>query len=255
MFMVPAARVTVPAARVTVPTAAVAVSAAAVTVPATAVAVPAPAVAVPAAVAVPTAAVAVPAVAVGVPAVAVTVCGATVVAMAVLGDVLAFVLGTSARGVLREGIPAMVVGRVCLTDKGPEDIGAARVLEVTLSVVPSLVVGMLVFVMCGIVSAVTLVEFRVVVQVPVVSVTGEGGTGAALSIDVLSDLRTASPDMFCFTALGHLLVTKCRGSAGTVWLLDKGTEEIHTSTRAVHILLGELEVGLLVSERLGQPAL
>lgn len=50
-------------------------------------------------------------------------------------------------------------------------------------------------------------------------------------------------------------MTKCRGSADTIWLLDKGTEEIHTSTRAVHILLGELEAGLLVSERLGQQAL
>lgn len=240
--MVPAARVTVPAARVTV-------LAAAVTVPAAAVAVLA------ARVTVPAAAVAVLAARVTVPAAAVTVCGATVVAMAVLGDALAFVLGTSARGVLREGSPAMVVGRVFLTDKGPEDVGTARVLEVTLSVVPSLVVGMLVFVMCGVVSAVTLVEFRVVAHVPVVSVTGAGGTVAVLSVDVLSDLGTGSPDMLCFTSLGHLLVTKCRGSAGTVWLLDKGTEEIHTSTRAVHILLGELEAGLLVSERLGQPAL
>lgn len=58
---------------------------------------------------------------------------------------------------------------------------------------------------------------------------------------------------------GTSLVTRqlshLRGTAGTVWLLDKGTEEIHTSTRAVHILLGELEAGLLVSERLGQLAL
>lgn len=58
---------------------------------------------------------------------------------------------------------------------------------------------------------------------------------------------------------GTSLVTRqlshLRGTAGTVWLLDKGTEEIHTSTRAVHILLGELGAGLLVSERLGQPAL
>lgn len=245
----------VPAARVTVLATAVTVLAAAVTVPAAAVAVLAARVTVPAAAVAVLAAVAVPAARVTVPAAVVTVCGATVVAMAVLGDALAFVLGTSARGVLREGSPAMVVGRVFLTDKGPEDVGTARVLEVTLSVVPSLVVGMLVFVMCGVVSAVTLVEFRVVAHVPVVSVTGAGGTVAVLSVDVLSDLGTGSPDMLCFTSLGHLLVTKCRGSAGTVWLLDKGTEEIHTSTRAVHILLGELEAGLLVSERLGQPAL
>lgn len=46
-----------------------------------------------------------------------------------------------------------------------------------------------------------------------------------------------------------------RGSADTIWLLNKGMEEIHTSTRAVHILLGKLEAGLWVSERLGQPAL
>lgn len=235
MFMVPAAEVTVPTAAVTVPTAA------GVTVPTAAVTVPEAGVTVLTAVTVPV---------VGVP-----VCGATVVAMAVLGDTLAFVLGTSARGVLREGSPAMVVGRVCLTDEGLEDVGAARILEVTLSAVPSLVVGVLVFVPCGVVSAVTLVEFRVAAQVPVVSVTGAGGTVAALKVDVLSALGTASPDRFCFPALGHLLVTKCRGTAGTVWLLDKGTEEIHTSTRAVHILLGELEAGLLVSERLGQLAL
>lgn len=234
MFMVPAAAVTVPtAAAVTLPVAGVTVPVAAVTVP--------------------TAAVTVPTAAVTVPAVGVPVCGAMVVAMAVLGDTLAFALGTSARGVLREGSPAMVVGRVCLTDEGLEDVGAARILEVTLSAVPSLVVGVLVFVPCGVVSAVTLVEFRVAAQVPVVSVTGAGGTVAALK--VLSALGTASPDRFCFPALGHLLVTKYRGTAGTVWLLDKGTEEIHTSTRAVHILLGELEAGLLVSERLGQPAL
>lgn len=151
----------------------------------------------------------VPAAAVTVPEAGVTVCGATVIAMAVLGDTLAFVLGTSAGGVLREGSPAMVVGRVCLTDEGPEDVGAARVLEVTLSVVPSLVVGVLVFVPCGVFSAVTLVEFRVAAQVPVVSVTGAGGTVAALSVDVLLALRTTSPDRLCSTDLGHLLVTKC----------------------------------------------
>lgn len=50
--------------------------------------------------------------------------------------------------------------------------------------------------------------------------------------------------------LSHL-----RGSADIIWLLGKSTEEIHTSTRAVHILLGELEAGLLVSECLGQTAL
>lgn len=249
MFMVPAAAVTVPTAAVTLPVAGVTVPEAGVTVPTAAVTVPT------AGVTVPTAAVTVPTAAVTVPAVGVPVCGAMVVAMAVLGDTLAFALGTSARGVLREGSPAMVVGRVCLTDEGLEDIGAARILEVTLSAVPSLVVGVLVFVPCGVVSAVTLVEFRVAAQVPVVSVTGAGGTVAALKVDVLSALGTASPDRFCFPALGHLLVTKYRGTAGTVWLLDKGTEEIHTSTRAVHILLGELEAGLLVSERLGQPAL
>lgn len=50
--------------------------------------------------------------------------------------------------------------------------------------------------------------------------------------------------------LSHL-----RGSAEIIWLLGKSTEEIHTSVRAVHILLGELEAGLLVSERLCQTAL
>lgn len=47
----------------------------------------------------------------------------------------------------------------------------------------------------------------------------------------------------------------CRGSADVTWLLGTSTEEIHTSTRAVHIVLGELEAGLLVSKRLGQTAL
>lgn len=129
------------------------------------------------------------------PAATVTVGGATVVAMAVLGDALAFVLGTSARGVLREGSPAMVVGRVCPIDKGPEDVGTARVLEVTLSVVPSLVVGVLAFVPCIDISAVILVEFRMAVQVPVVNVTGVGGTVAVLSVDVLSALGTVSLGM------------------------------------------------------------
>lgn len=40
-----------------------------------------------------------------------------------------------------------------------------------------------------------------------------------------------------------------RGSADIIWLLGKSTEEIHTSTRAVHILLGELEAGLSVLAR------
>lgn len=52
-----------------------------------------------------------------VPAARVAVWGATVAAMAVLGDTLAFVLGTSACGVLREGSPAMVVGLVCSADE------------------------------------------------------------------------------------------------------------------------------------------
>lgn len=147
-----------------------------------------------------------------VPAATVTVWGATG-AMAVLGDALAFVLGTSARGVLREGSPAMVVGkvcpvdegpkdgpamvvgRVCPADEGPEDVGTARVLEVTLSVVPFLVVGVLVFVLCVVISAVILVEFRVAAQVPVVNVTGAGGTVAVLSADVLSVLGTVSLGM------------------------------------------------------------
>lgn len=164
------------------------------------------------------------------PAATVTVWGATG-AMAVLGDTLAFVLGTSARGVLREGSPAVVVGRVCPVDEGPkdgpamvvgrvcpvdegpedgpatvvgrvcpadegpEDVGAVRVLEVTLSVVPSLVVGVLVFVLCIVISAVILVEFRVAAQVPVVNVTGAGGTVAILSADVLSALGTVSLGM------------------------------------------------------------
>ena len=182
------------------------------------------------------------------PAATVTVWGATG-AMAVLGDTLAFVLGTSARGVLREGSPAVVVGRVCpvdegpkdgpamvvgrvcsvdegpedgpamvvgrvcpvdegpedgpatvvgrvcTADEGPEDVGAVRVLEVTLSVVPSLVVGVLVFVLCIVISAVILVEFRVAAQVPVVNVTGAGGTVAILSADVLSALGTVSLGM------------------------------------------------------------
>lgn len=130
-----------------------------------------------------------------VPAARVAVWGATVAAMAVLGDTLAFVLGTSACGVLREGSPAMVVGLVCSADEGPEDVGTARVLEVTLSVVPSLVVGVLVFVPCVVTSAVTLVEFRVAAQVSVVNVTGAGGTMAVLSVNVLSALGTVSLSM------------------------------------------------------------
>lgn len=130
-----------------------------------------------------------------VPAAPVTVWGATVAAMAVLGDVLAFVLGTSARGVLREGSPAMVVGRVCPPDEGPKDVGAARVLEVTLSVVPSLVVAVLLFDPCVVISAVTLVEFRVAAQVSAVNVTGAGGTVAVLLVDVLSALGTVSLSM------------------------------------------------------------
>lgn len=146
-----------------------------------------------------------------VPAATVTVYGAMVVAMAVPGDALAFVLGTSARDVLRERSPVMVVGRVCPADEGPEVVGAARVLEVTLSVVPSLVVGVLVFVPWIVISAVTLVEFGVAAQVPVVNVTGAGGTVAVLSVDVLSVLGTVSLGMLSFTALGHLVLTKCRG--------------------------------------------
>lgn len=172
-----------------------------------------------------------------VPAATVMVCGATVATVAVLGDVLAFVLGTSARGVLREESPAVVMGRVCPTDEGPDDAGGTRVLEVTLSVVPSLVVGALPLVQCVVTSAVTLVEFRLAAQVPVVNVTEAGGTVAVLSVG-LSALGSVSLGILCFTDLGHILVvTKCRGSSDTIWLLDNCTEEIQTSTRAVHILL------------------
>lgn len=135
-----------------------------------------------------------------VPAATVVVCGATVATVAVLGDVLASVLGTSACGVLREGRPAVVVGGDGPTVAGPDDGGGARELEVTLPVVPSLVAGVLTFVQCVVISAVTLVEFRLAAQVPVVDVTGVGGTMAVLS---------AAEPTFRFTALGHgLAVTK-----------------------------------------------
>lgn len=75
------------------------------------------------------------------------------------------------------------------------DAGAARVLEVTLSVVPSLVVAVLVFVLCVVISAVTLVEFRVAAQVSAVNVTGVGGIVAVLLVDVLSALGTGSLSM------------------------------------------------------------
>lgn len=130
-----------------------------------------------------------------VPGATVTLCTATAVAMAVPGDALAFVLGTSARDVLREGSPAMVVGGVCPADEGPEDVGAARELEVIPSVVPSLVVAVLVFVPWVVISAVTLVEFRVAAQVPVVNVTGAGGTVGFLLVDELSALATVSLGM------------------------------------------------------------
>lgn len=156
---------------------------------------------------------------------------------AVLGDVLATVLGTSVRGVLKEGSPAVVVGRVCPVDEGPDDGGGARVLEVTLSVVPSLVVGVLMFVQCVVISAVTLAEFRLTVQVPVVDATGAGGTVAVLMVSTAA-FGSVSLGIICFTALGHILmVTKCRDSSDIIRLLDKGMEEIQTSTRAVHILL------------------
>lgn len=175
-----------------------------------------------------------------VPAATVVVCGATVATVAVLGDVLASVLGTSACGVLREGRPAVVVGGDGPTVAGPDDGGGARELEVTLPVVPSLVAGVLTFVQCVVISAVTLVEFRLAAQVPVVDVTGVGGTMAVLSAAVLS----VPEPTFRFTALGHgLAVTKRRGSSVTIWLLDKGMEEIQTSTRAVHILLASWKQG------------
>lgn len=181
-----------------------------------------------------------------VPAATVVVCRATV---AVLGDVLASVLGTSACGVLREGRPAVVVGGDGPTVAGPDDGSGAREPEVTPPVVPSLVVGVLMFVQCTVISAVTLVEFGLAAQVPVVDVTGAGGTMAVLSAAVLPALGP----VLCFTALGHrLAVTKCRGSSVTIWLLDNGMEEIQTSTRAVHILLASWKQGWW---SLSQPAL
>lgn len=180
-----------------------------------------------------------------VPAATVVVCGATVATVAVLGGVLAPVLGTSACGVLREGSPAVVVGGDGPTVAGPDDGGGARELEVMLPVVPSLVVGVLMFVHCVVISAVTLVEFGLAAQVPMVSVTGAGGTVAILGPVPLGTL--------CFPALGHILVaTKGRGSSATIWLLDKGMEEIQTSTRAVHILLVSWKQGWW---SLSQPAL
>lgn len=180
-----------------------------------------------------------------VPAATVVVRGATVATVAVLGDVLASTLGTSACGVLREGSPAVVVGGDGPTVAGPDDRGGVRELEVTLTVVSSLVVGALVFVHCVVISAVTLVEFGLAAQVPVVGVTGAGGTVAVLGPVSLIKLW--------FKALGHTLVaTKCRGSSFTLWLLDKGMEEIQTSTRAVHILLASWKQGWW---SLSQPAL
>lgn len=144
-----------------------------------------------------------------VPAATVVVCGATVATVAVLGDVLASVLGTSACGVLREGRPAVVVGGDGPTVAGPDDGGGARELEVTRPVVPSPVARVLMFVRCVVISAVTLEEFGLAAQVPVVDVTGAGGTMVVLSVIVLSALGT----MLRFTALGHgLAVTKCPSS-------------------------------------------
>lgn len=170
-----------------------------------------------------------------VPAATVMVCGATVATVAVLG-VLAFALGTSARGVLREESPAVVMGRVFPMDEELDGVGGgARVLEVTLSAVRSLVVGMLVFVRCVVISAVTLVTFRLAAQVPVIDVTGVCDTVAVPSVGLLSAVELVFLGSLCFTALGHILVMS--DSSDTIWLLDKGTEEIQTSTRAVHILL------------------
>lgn len=177
-----------------------------------------------------------------VPAATVVVCGATVATVAVLGDVLASLLGTSACGVLREGSPAVVVGGDGPTVTGPDDGGGVRELEVTLPVVPSLVVRVLVFVHCVVISAVTLVKFGLAAQVPVVGVTGAGGTVAVLGPVSLVTLW--------FTALGHTLVAS--SSSVTLWLLDKGMEEIQTSTRAVHILLASWKQGWW---SLSQPAL
>lgn len=173
-----------------------------------------------------------------VPAATVEVCGATAATVAVPGDALAFVLGTSVCGVLRGGNPAVVMVRVCPPDEGPDGVGGAGVLEVTLSVVPSLAGGVPMFVQCVVTLAVTVVVFRMAAWVSVVAATGTGSTVAFPSVVTFSAFGTVSLGMLCFTALGHsLVVTKYRGSSDTVWLLDKGTEEIQTSTRAVHILL------------------
>lgn len=145
-----------------------------------------------------------------VPAATVMVCGATVATVAVGGGMLAFVLGTSARGVLREESPAVVMGRVFPRDEGLDNVGSARVLEVTLSVVPSLVVGMLVFVWCVVISAVTLVEFRLAAQVPVVDVTGVGDTVAIRSVGLLSAVELVFLGSLRFTALGNMFMTKVR---------------------------------------------
>lgn len=132
-----------------------------------------------------------------VPAATVTVCGAMAATVAV-PDALAFVFGTSACGMLREGSPAVVMGRVCPTDEGPDDVGGARVLEVTLSVVPSLAGGVLICVQCVVIPV-----------VPVVAVTGAGSTVAFPSVVTFSAFGTVSLGMLCFTALGHIsVVTK-----------------------------------------------
>lgn len=54
---------------------------------------------------------------------------------------------------------------------------------------------MLVFVLCVVISAVTLVEFRVAAQVSAVNVTGVGGIVAVVLVDVLSALGTGSLSM------------------------------------------------------------
>lgn len=144
--------------------------------------------------------------------VAVAACArvAPVVAVAAPGGAL--LRGPPARGVLRDGAPAVAVEGVCRADVGTGDGGApeatpsatpstAAEVPTFIAEVPTFVAEVPTFVLCA-VSAEPRAEVSVAAEVPWVTVTG-----ARVSVVVLSSVST---DAFCFTNTPCVLLgAKC----------------------------------------------
>lgn len=129
------------------------------------------------------------------------------------------------------GLRAVLGDGVCQADTGEDRVSA---LEAALSGVPSAVTEAPMSVLC-VVPAGTAGEVELPAQVPLVNAMGEGAAEVILAGVLVKARVTVSADEF-FSESSVSLRTGYRGCWGAAWLSHKDQEEIHTSTRAAHIL-------------------